>query len=507
MQERICHRLAWTLAIVAVCGVANVAWGQEGSTPGTTDGSAYAAAPEPTRTPPTAPMGQNQLVSENANADAASLAARVADLEKTLKKMEDKAKADKAKADAAPSVKVIGRLQYDCAAFSQNANSILSAGDMKNGTEFRRARIGVMGDAFQVIDYKIEMDFAGQSATGGTTSSAGNVYLQQTLFKDVYITIKELPVAGNVRMGKFYECLGLETQTSDNYVTFMERSLISGGVGKIGDRKPGVMIFDWNQAETMTWAAGAFAWQAGENPPTFPLNTQYDDAGGTSFDTRITWLPWYDEATDGRGYVHLGANYSYRSIAELQTGSTATRYSISQLPEAHLANAVVNTGNLSDATAMNVFSPEFVWTYGPFSVQSEYMWIAMQRSAHNNPNFDGGYIQASYFLTGEHRPYIRKEGLIGRVIPFENFFRVRTEDGCVATGKGAWEVGYRLSYLNLTNAGVAGGHVTDNTLGLTWYLNPYTKLLFNYVHSETTDEGIFGRSVVDLVETRAMINF
>jgi phosphate-selective porin OprO and OprP len=116
-------------------------------------------------------------------------------------------------------------------------------------------------------------------------------------------------------------------------------------------------------------------------------------------------------------------------------------------------------------------------------------------------------VQASYFLTGEHRPYIRKEGLIGRVIPFENFFRVRTEDGCVRTGKGAWEVGYRLSYLNLTNAGVTGGRVTDNTFGLTWYLNPFTKVLFNYVHSETTDQGAFGRSVVDLVETRAMINF
>jgi phosphate-selective porin OprO and OprP len=505
MQVRICHRLAWTLAIVVAYGAASVACGQEGAMSGATDNSAYPGAPDLARTPPVAPAGQNQLVSENANADNASLAARVAELEKALKKRDDKDKADKAKADSAPSVKVIGRLQWDTAAFSQNANSILSAGDMKNGEEFRRARIGVMGDCFQVIDYKIEVDFAGQSSNLGTT--ANPTYLQQTLFKDVYITIKELPVAGNVRMGKFYECLGLETQTSDNYVTFMERSLISGGVGKIGDRKPGVMVFDWNQAETMTWAAGAFAWQADEAPPTFPLNTQYDDAGGTSFDTRVTWLPWYDEATDGRGYIHLGANYSYRSIAELQTGSTATRYAMTQRPECHLANNVVNTGNLSDATALNVFSPEFVWTYGSFSVQSEYMWIAMQRSAHDNPNFDGGYVQASYILTGEHRPYIRKEGLIGRVIPFENFFRVRTEDGCVATGKGAWEVGYRLSYLNLTNAGVTGGRVTDNTFGLTWYLNPYTKLLFNYVHSETTDEGLFGRSIVDLVETRAMINF
>ena len=506
MYERIFQRLAWVLAIVAACGATHAARGQDGAAPQAPNDFAYSAPADVNRTSPTTP---NQMVSDNTNADNANLAARVADLEKALKKVEDKAKADKAKADAAPSVKVIGRLQYDCAAFSQNKASLDAAKDMKDGTEFRRARIGVMGDAFQVVDYKIEMDFASQSATGGTSTTGGPVYLQQTLFKDVYITVKELPIAGNVRVGKFYECFGLETQTSDNYVTFMERSLIGGGVGKIGDRKPGVMLFDWNEAETMTWAAGAFAWQAGENPPTFPLNTQYDDAGGTSFDTRVTWLPWYDEATNGAGYVHLGINYSYRDIAELDPGvaATVTRYSISQLPEAHLANAVVNTGNLNDANRMNVFSPEFVWTDGPFSIQSEYMWFVIQRSAHDNPTFDGGYVQASYFLTGEHRPYIRREGLIGRVIPFENFFRVRTEDGCVATGKGAWEVGYRASYLNLTNSGVTGGRVVDHTLGLTWYLNPYTKVLFNYVHSETTDRGIYDRGIVDLVETRAMINF
>jgi phosphate-selective porin OprO and OprP len=506
MHTDICRRLACALAVVAVCGIAGGALAQEGFAPGTSDAPANPSAPDLTRTPPVAPAAQNQFVSENINPDAASLAARVAELEKTLKKMNDKAKADKAKADCAPSAKVIGRFQYDLAAFSQNANSIASAGDMKNGTEFRRARIGVVGDCFQIIDYKIEVDFAGQSATGGTTSSAGAVYLQQTLLKDVYITVKELPWLGNVRVGHFYECFALETQTSDNYVTFMERSLISG-VGKIGDRKSGIMAFDWNQAETMTWAVGAFAWQGDENPATFPLNTQYDDAGGTAFDTRVTWLPWYDEATDGRGYVHLGAGYTYRSVAELSPGSTATRYSISQRPEAHMANAVVNTGNLSDATAINAFSPEFVWTYGPFSVQSEYLWMALQRGTHADPTFDGGYVQTSYFLTGEHRPYLRKEGLIGRVIPFENFFRVRTEDCNVCTGKGAWELAYRISYLNLTNSGVTGGRVTDNTFGLTWYLNPYTKVLFNYVHSETTDEGAFGRSIVDLVETRAMINF
>ena len=47
----------------------------------------------------------------------------------------------------------------------------------------------------------------------------------------------------------------------------------------------------------------------------------------------------------------------------------------------------------------------------------------------------------SYFLTGEHRPYDRTAGKFNRVIPFENFFRVRTECGEIVTGMGAWEQG------------------------------------------------------------------
>jgi phosphate-selective porin OprO and OprP len=455
---------------------------------------------------------ENQFVANATVADK-DLSARVADLESTIKKMKDKEEADKKKAAGAPSVKVIGRLQYDVATFDQNAASRTTAGDMLNGEEFRRARIGVQGDMFQVIDYKLELDFAGVSSavtqTNTNNTFNNSVFLQQTLFKDAYMTVHELPWAGNIRAGKFYECFGLETQTSDNYLTFMERSLINGGVGKIGDRKPGVMMFNWNEAENMTWWIGAFAWQCGEAPPTFPTTTVYDDAGGMSLDMRLTYLPWYDEATDGRGYMHTGISYAYRDVAELSSSAVAgtTRYSISQTPEAHLATAIVNTGNIADAQRLNTLQPEFVYTYGPFSIQSEYLWVFVDRSSNIPTTFDGGYVQASYFLTGEHRPYIKREGLIGRVIPFENFFRVRANDGCCYMGKGAWEVAYRASYLNLSNDGITGGRAVDHTFGLNWYLNPYAKVQFNAIHSETTDRGANARGIVNLFETRMAVNF
>ena len=62
---------------------------------------------------------------------------------------------------------------------------------------------------------------------------------------------------------------------------------------------------------------------------------------------------------------------------------------------------------------------------------------------------------------------------------------------------GAWEVAARVSTLNLSDhytgthavAGdlINGGILTNFTGGLNWYLNPYTKAQFNYIHSHAAD--------------------
>jgi len=102
-----------------------------------------------------------------------------------------------------------------------------------------------------------------------------------------------------------------------------------------------------------------------------------------------------------------------------------------------------------------------------------------------------------------------------RVRPYENFFRVRTCDGDVATGCGAWELAYRFSYIDaldgLTTAGA--GRAADHTFGVNWYLNPFTRIMFNYVHSQDT----YNKSVppvttisggnIDIFEMRFAMDF
>jgi phosphate-selective porin OprO/OprP len=442
--------------------------------------SAPATPIDPVSEPDAYPM------SGNPDREEPGLVERVAELEKALKVMKDKEAAAKEKSAGVPSVKAGGRIMVDWANFSQNAASLAQAGDCLNGTEFRRARLSLSGEAFHVVDYEIEFDFAGQ-----------------TDFKDVYMTINELPWLGHLRVGHFKEPFSLEELTSSRYITFMERGL--NNVFAPGYRT-GVMAFDHSQSENMTWAIGAFATLIPENPPKFP-SENFDDAGGTSLTMRYTFLPWYDEATEGRGLLHTGICYTYRDIPELAPGKT-NRFRLATRPEAHLAEYVANTGYLDDAATVNALDVELAWVYGPFSMQSEYTWFWLHRSANDAPTFHGGYVGASWFLTGEHRSYSRTAGKFSRVKPFENFFRVRTEDGRISTGRGAWELAYRWSYVSLNDAGVRGGRVGDHTVGVNWYLNPYMRVMFNYIHSETKERGAFADAgIVDAVETRFQIDF
>jgi len=93
--------------------------------------------------------------------------------------------------------------------------------------------------------------------------------------------------------------------------------------------------------------------------------------------------------------------------------------------------------------------------------------------------YHGGYVEALYFLTGEHREYNRKTGAFERVTPLQNAFITRTDCGPCA-GWGGWQAGFRYNYLDLNDQGINGGILNDYTWGLNWFLNPNMKVQWNY---------------------------
>ena len=105
-----------------------------------------------------------------------------------------------------------------------------------------------------------------------------------------------------------------------------------------------------------------------------------------------------------------------------------------------------------------------------------------------DPTFWGGYVQASYFLTGEHRGYDRRFGTFDRPVVKNRFNPKDCGGGWDCADRpsgagarwGAWEVAYRYSYLDLNDNQIAGGQLGQHTWGLNWYFNDNFKVQFQY---------------------------
>lgn len=150
-----------------------------------------------------------------------------------------------------------------------------------------------------------------------------------------------------------------------------------------------------------------------------------------------------------------------------------------------------DTGNFY-ATSQCLLDPEIAFQWGSLLIQTEwttsYFYGAKptQTSAVNlgPTRFQGGYVEALYFLTGESRVYNRQSGVFGRTIPLQNAF---FNKGAGCYGWGAWQVGIRYDWLDLNSGSGAtainGGNAQDLTLGLNWFLNPNARFQVNGVGS------------------------
>ena len=124
-------------------------------------------------------------------------------------------------------------------------------------------------------------------------------------------------------------------------------------------------------------------------------------------------------------------------------------------------------------------------------------------------SFDGYYVAASYFLTGEDRPYSTSSGKFGRVEPSNNF-------ALNGSGWGAVELALRYSNLDLNDSPVYGGEENNWTVGLNWYLNPHTRMMLNYIHGDIDRSMPLGASGglrrgysgdIDILQTRFQLDF
>jgi phosphate-selective porin OprO and OprP len=435
------------------------------------------------------PGPANGPVADSIAGEDGTLADRVAELERELARIRGKTFEKQRQAAGQPTFTVIGRAFVDTCSFSQDALNRAQFGEAEGGTKFRTTRLGAMGAMFDVFEWEVSVDFAGTAGVAGET-------VQQTAFRNVYLQMTDLPWIQNVRVGHFKEPASLEEVTSTRFASFPERSFVRTFIPAFNT---GIQAMGHSEAQDATFAIGMF----GEMPDAPPV--QVGDIGGTAVTMRGTWLPWYDEATEGRGLLHLGGYYSYRGVDD---GTLRFRSRANNTFGPH----VVDTGTMIGVANWHLVGAEVAFVYGPLSIQSEYTRALVKRSAAADPEFDALYVEVTYFLTGENRAYVRRQGNFTRVTPLENFFRVRDAYGNVSMGKGAWQLAYRYSTIDLVDAGIDGNRAGAHSMGVNWYLTPYARLMAHYIHATCNvgrpdQPGGPGASSLDAVLMRAQFDF
>ncbi|HEV2972750.1 MAG TPA: porin [Pirellulales bacterium] len=362
-----------------------------------------------------------------------------------------------------PTLQIGGKAIWDNAMFSQDPANRKLVGTEPNLTGFRFLRLMFYGDLYENINYRLEVDMAqAQSSTNPALLAA---------FQDVWVNFRELPVLGHVKVGYFKEPYGLEQQTGEEYLLFMERSLPNAFVPA---RHMGVMAYnDLNDKQTLSWFTGAF--REGSGDKTF---LEYSNEGDWGTTTRLIWLPYYDAASGGRYLAHIGGAYEFTGTNNNNADSKA----FTLVPEIN-AQTPFSVATIP-SNDFQLYSVEAAIMNGPLLIESEYMGALLTPLKRGQDIYlDGGYVEALYLLTGENHNYNLPGKFFQGVTPYEPFFRVRNPDGEVITGWGAWEIGARLSFIDLNNDGVGGGRAVNYTFGLHWYLTNNCSVMYNFIHS------------------------
>ena len=74
---------------------------------------------------------------------------------------------------------------------------------------------------------------------------------------------------------------------------------------------------------------------------------------------------------------------------------------------------------------------------------------------------------------------------------------------------GAWETAVRWSWVQLDDRNISegtAGQLNDVTLGVNWYWNPYTRLMFNYI-TALGDRNDVGHYQTDILGMRLQVDF
>jgi phosphate-selective porin OprO and OprP len=349
-----------------------------------------------------------------------------------------------------------GRLQSDFDA-AEDGTRTLTGPFLGSQFLIRRARIDVDAIFYRWIRAKIQAEL-----TEGVS------------LKDAYIDLTFLPEL-RLRTGQFHVPCSLEELTSDNFIDFIERSLVNE---LSPGRDRGVKIYGDLMGGIISYHLGGFN-GTGEDTS--------DNNGAKDLAFRLEYSPFRTSNSFWLRGLQFAGNVTWGNEDNLTTPAGRTI--------ARTANRFTFFASQNAQGDRLRYGGDFAWWVGPASVKFEYDVQTNERNGlgPGGTNLDdvtasGWYVSGTYVLTGEEKQRS------GNVIPRRPFIPFSDESGL-----GAVEVGIRWAELsfdsdspvNLFSASLSpinmpgGGTTAENsaqslTLGVNWYFNEWTRAMLNW---------------------------
>jgi phosphate-selective porin OprO/OprP len=176
---------------------------------------------------------------------------------------------------------------------------------------------------------------------------------------------------------------------------------------------------------------------------------------------RVGWLAIYSQAD--KTVLHVALNYRYGRPDD-------DDMRLRSRPESNPAPYYIDTNTIS-TNSSNHLGGEIYYSNGPWMFGSEFYVHKFYSPGAASMVFNGGEVTASYFITGETRPYSTASGIYGFTPVARPVFK---------GGPGAWEVVLRYSTFDLDDGPIRGGKFWKISPMVNWYLSKELRLEFAY---------------------------
>ncbi|MEI9997313.1 MAG: porin [Rhizomicrobium sp.] len=378
-------------------------------------------------------------------------------------------------------------LQYDSAYYAQG--TVPAGTDLSSGNDFRRARLGISGTLFKDWSYEFLYDMGGSGLEGSSIASA---YIQYDGLGPVH-----------VKAGAFPPPESFDDSTSAADLVFLERAqptdLARGIAGSDGRDAATVFAYDDDYFAAVSYTGNLVT-------DTAVFDEQQAVVGRFAYRLLHT--------ADVNFAVGADATYVLK-LADTAAGpNSPTSFRLRERPELNVDDnniRLIDT-NVIDASDVLEWGTEATGNWHNFYAQGGYFGFNVTRrtGALADPSFEGWYLQGSWILTGESKPYIASRGAYGSPKPLEPFSFSKP-------GIGAWEIAARYSDLDLdfhagapgtakTADAIRGGDQKIWTVGINWYPNSALRFLLDFQHTDVDRLNNAGASIgakLDDVSLRA----